>query len=117
MGLSFYTAKHEPTEVGCRYSDWKEFVWAVGDAIGLKRSYPPDGRWDWAHPWPDNPLVALCRHDPCDGDIGPDECGKIATALWAVSPKLPEKWMRGLAERLSVLMQECADEDKYLIFS
>ena len=117
MGLSFYTAKHEPTEVGCRYHAWKAFVWAIGDVIGLKHGKTPGGDWTWMHPWPNSPLVTLCRHSGSDGELSPIECGEIAPLLKEISQKLPEAWMKKFAHELADLMAMCSIEDRHLIFS
>lgn len=137
MSLSFAIQKIESTEVGFSYSGFNGFRHRIARSIGLKDVYAltdtdmyETGRYkeiEFSHP-----MYPLIDHDDNEGELGPDDCGRIGSCLRILIQNwLSEKCGQrnasmpvdkdlefdiSMGERLADLMIRCHENDETLLF-
>jgi hypothetical protein len=131
MGLDFFIKKEIPTGIGFSYYGFHAFRHRVARYCGFPDVYP-DTNTDfykndrWKELEETHPIYPLLSHSDCDGEMGPDDCGKVGVHLevlvreWKIELKEtgdPElKYDMEMAEQLSKLMLKCYEDGNVLVF-
>lgn len=117
MGLDF-TANVPQDDDSPRwsYSGFNSFRERLAEAINVPlRSmvgFGGDQEWD-----ADDPIVPLLNHSDCDGELSPDDCGRVSPRLRElIAAWAPDDYDRVQGEKLATMMAECAEAGEPLIF-
>ena len=132
MSLSFYVQKIESAGVGFSYIGFDKFRHRIARSIGLKDVYSSMGSKDmyasgrYKEIESGHPMWPLIGHSDTDGDIGPEDCGKIGACL----KTLIQEWEKELksspdeeleidiekGKRLADVMMRCYENNEILLF-
>jgi hypothetical protein len=132
MGLSFCVLREVHTGIGFSYSGFHDFRHRIARSIGFKDAYSgtdtdiyETGRYKEIETT--HPLHPFMTHEDCDGDLSPEDCGKVGAYL----KELISEWEKELegnpsdldlkfdlqeAKKLSDLMLNCYTNGETLLF-
>jgi len=131
MSLDFCVQKVESTGIGFTYHSFHEFRNRIARYCGFPNAYPDtDGdiykNFRWKEMESTHPMFPLMDHSDCDGEMDPDDCGKVGAHLkvladeWKAEPENEDDKDREydieMAEKLSEVMLQCYKNDETLLF-
>jgi hypothetical protein len=126
MGLGFGIKRVEHLDIGWSYKGFSEFRHRIARSIWFKDTYSgtdtdiyKTGRFKEIEVT--HPLWVLMSHEDCDGFIGPDDCGKIASYLKLVIDEWNKddpdaKYDITEGTKLVEAMNKCCEEGTDLLF-